>query len=82
LDGVVCSPQELATLRKTFPSGFCLVTPGIRPQGSEVGDQVRISTPATAFAAGADYLVIGRPVTQAADPKSSFEAILASVSPP
>lgn len=69
LDGVVCSAQEAADIRQAIGNDFCLVTPGIRPEGSAVNDQKRIMTPAKAMAAGSSYLVIGRPITQADDPK-------------
>jgi orotidine-5'-phosphate decarboxylase len=75
LDGVVCSAQEATQLKAALGKGFALVTPGIRPVGSEPGDQTRIMTPANAIAAGADYLVIGRPITQAQDPLSKLKAI-------
>lgn len=75
LDGVVCSAQEAPRLRAEHGPGFCLVTPGIRPSGSARGDQERIVTPAEALRAGSDYLVIGRPVTQAADPLAVLAAI-------
>jgi orotidine-5'-phosphate decarboxylase len=75
LDGVVCSAQEAAELRARFGPGFALVTPGIRPAGSAVGDQSRILTPARAIEAGADYLVIGRPITQANDPVAALQSI-------
>lgn len=75
LDGVVCSAQEAVALRRALGNEFCLVTPGIRPAGSASGDQTRILTPAQAVQAGADYLVIGRPITQAADPLQVLEAI-------
>jgi len=68
LDGVVCSPQEVQVLHQSLGDDFLLITPGIRPSGSDVGDQKRIMTPADAVAAGSHYLVIGRPVTQAEDP--------------
>jgi orotidine-5'-phosphate decarboxylase len=68
LDGVVCSAQEAALLRKQHGNGFCLVTPGIRPAQASLDDQSRVMTPAAALRAGANYLVIGRPITQAADP--------------
>jgi len=68
LDGVVCSAQEASLLKQELGSDFQLVTPGIRPAGSERGDQRRVMTPAEAMAAGSDYLVIGRPITQAAAP--------------
>ena len=75
MDGVVCSAQEATLLRAALGSGFLLVTPGIRPAGSDAGDQTRILTPAQAIRAGADYLVIGRPITQAADPLAALESI-------
>ena len=75
LDGVVCSAQEAALLRRECGSGFCLVTPGIRPVQGAQDDQQRVMTPAAAVAAGADYLVIGRPVTQAPDPVAALAAI-------
>jgi orotidine-5'-phosphate decarboxylase len=74
--GFVCSPEEVATLRGiTGPEGI-LVTPGIRPAGSAKGDQSRIATPADALRSGASYLVVGRPITQAADPRHAAEEIL------
>lgn len=75
VDGVVCSAREAPLLRGHLGAEFMLVTPGIRPAGSEVGDQTRILTPAQAVAAGADYLVIGRPITQAPDPVAALQAI-------
>ena len=81
LDGLVCSPEEAAALRKIVGHQMALVTPGIRPAGSEVGDQKRIMTPARAIAAGADYLVVGRPITGASDPKAAAEAIHAEIAP-
>ena len=75
LDGVVCSALEASVLRQAMGPDFCLVTPGIRPAGSATGDQTRILTPAQALRAGADYLVIGRPITQAADPLAVLESI-------
>ncbi len=75
MDGVVCSAQEAPLLRASLGREFLLVTPGIRPAGSEVGDQTRILTPTQAIQAGSDYLVIGRPITQAADPLAALEAI-------
>ncbi|MBI5625996.1 MAG: orotidine-5'-phosphate decarboxylase [Nitrosomonadales bacterium] len=68
LDGVVCSAQEAALLRKHCGNAFCLVTPGIRPEHASLNDQSRVMTPQAALQAGSSYLVIGRPVTQAADP--------------
>jgi orotidine-5'-phosphate decarboxylase len=79
LDGVVCSAQEAAGLRQRMPAQFRLVTPGIRPAGSAQNDQERISTPSQAAAAGADFLVIGRPVTQATDPAAALAAIHAEL---
>jgi orotidine-5'-phosphate decarboxylase len=79
LDGVVCSAQEAELLRAAIGPDFLLVTPGIRPAGSAVGDQSRILTPAKAIAAGADYLVIGRPITQADDPVAALQQINAEI---
>lgn len=75
LDGVVCSAQEASMLKSELGQPFKLVTPGIRPAGSAVGDQKRIMTPAQALAAGSDYLVIGRPITQADNPSAVLEDI-------
>ncbi|VAX12298.1 Orotidine 5'-phosphate decarboxylase [hydrothermal vent metagenome] len=75
IDGVVCSPLEVAMLREHIAPSFKLVTPGIRPKGAAVGDQTRIMTPAEAIAAGSDYLVIGRPITQQSDPMAALAAI-------
>lgn len=75
IDGVVCSPLEVAMLREHVGPSFKLVTPGIRPKGAAPGDQIRIMTPAEAIAAGSDYLVIGRPITQQPDPMSALAAI-------
>jgi orotidine-5'-phosphate decarboxylase len=75
LDGVVCSAREAALLRSHMGPLFCLVTPGIRPAQARGDDQQRIMTPAAAICAGADYLVIGRPITQAADPMAALAAI-------
>ena len=80
LDGVVCSAQEAAMLRGECGAGFCLVTPGIRPAAAASDDQQRVMTPAAAIAAGADYLVIGRPVTQAPDPVAALAAINREIS--
>lgn len=74
IGGCVCSPLEVAALRAHHLEPFALVTPGIRPAGSERGDQARVMTPAQAIAAGASQLVIGRPVTAAADPAAAFDA--------
>ncbi len=75
LDGVVCSPQEIALLREDLDTSFELITPGIRPEWSVTGDQKRIMTPAQAMQAGSNYLVIGRPITQAEDPMQALEKI-------
>ncbi|MCU7331392.1 orotidine-5'-phosphate decarboxylase [Escherichia albertii] len=79
LDGVVCSAQEAVRFKQAFGQNFKLVTPGIRPQGSDAGDQRRIMTPEQALAAGVDYMVIGRPVTQSVDPEQTLKAINASL---
>jgi orotidine-5'-phosphate decarboxylase len=79
VDGLVCSPEEAAALRKVVGHQMVLVTPGIRPAGTATGDQKRIMTPSRAIAAGADYLVVGRPVMEAADPKAAAEAIQAEI---
>ena len=75
IDGLVCSPEEAARLRAIVGDEMVLITPGIRPAGVAAGDQKRMMTPGRAIAAGADYLVVGRPVTEAADPKAAAEAI-------
>jgi orotidine-5'-phosphate decarboxylase len=79
LDGVVCSATDLAFVRDACGGGFLTVVPGIRPAGSEAGDQRRIATPAAAIEAGADLLVIGRPVTAAADPDAALGRVLEEV---
>ncbi|MEZ8103626.1 orotidine-5'-phosphate decarboxylase [Vibrio cortegadensis] len=79
LDGVVCSAQEASLLKSDLGSNFKLVTPGIRPAGADVGDQKRIMTPNDAIQAGSDYLVIGRPITQAAQPAEVLQKINASL---
>jgi len=79
LDGVVCSPLEAAALRHRLGDEFRLVTPGVRPAGAAQDDQCRVMTPAQAVAAGASYLVIGRPITQAADPIAALQAINAEI---
>ncbi|MES2752996.1 MAG: orotidine-5'-phosphate decarboxylase [Pseudomonadota bacterium] len=79
VDGLVCSAEEAARVRAIVGPQMALVTPGIRPAGSAVGDQKRIMTPARAIAAGADYLVVGRPVVEAPDPKEAAEAIVAEI---
>jgi orotidine-5'-phosphate decarboxylase len=79
VDGLVCSGSEAAMLRPIVGGGMTLVTPGIRPAGAEAGDQKRVMTPAAAIAAGADYLVIGRPILAAPDPKAAAEAIVSEI---
>jgi orotidine-5'-phosphate decarboxylase len=79
VDGLVCSPEEVAALRAIVGDQMSLVTPGIRPEGSSSGDQKRVMTPARAIAAGADYLVVGRPIVEASDPKAAAEAIQAEI---
>src|SRR5271169_160533 len=78
VDGLVASAAEAATLRKTV-AGMVLVTPGIRPEGAAVGDQKRVATPAEAIRNGADYLVVGRPITLAPDPRAAVEAVVEEV---
>ena len=79
IDGFVCSPQEAGSLRSALPEAV-LVTPGIRPAGSAMADQKRVATPSAAIAAGANYLVVGRPITHAPDPAEAAQAILAQMS--
>ena len=79
VDGLVCSPEEAANLHKIVGHQMVLVTPGIRPAGSAIGDQKRIMTPGRAIAAGSDYLVVGRPVLEAADPRGAADAIQAEI---
>ena len=79
LDGVVCSPQEIVSLRERLGGDFLLVTPGIRPEWAAAGDQKRIMTPAEAARAGADYLVIGRPITADQDPAGAAGRIVAEI---
>ena len=79
VDGLVCSAEEAATLRSIAGARMVLVTPGIRPAGSSSGDQKRIMTPARAIEAGADFLVVGRPVLEAGDPKAAADAIVAEI---
>lgn len=79
LDGIVCSAQEAKSLRQALDDKFCLVTPGIRPLGSDANDQRRIVTPKDALSLGSDYLVIGRPITQAENPAQACADILQSL---
>jgi orotidine-5'-phosphate decarboxylase len=78
IDGMVCSPAEAAAVHSALPKAL-LVTPGIRPAGADAGDQKRIATPQFALAAGASMLVVGRPITAAADPKAAAQAILSDM---
>jgi orotidine-5'-phosphate decarboxylase len=79
VDGLVCSAAEAARLRPIVGSSMALVTPGIRPAGTDVGDQKRVMTPTRAIAASADHLVIGRPILEAPDPKAAAAAIVAEI---
>jgi orotidine-5'-phosphate decarboxylase len=79
IDGLVASPQEASILRQKFGNKIKIVTPGIRPAGSDPGDQKRIASPRAAMEAGADYLVVGRPITGAADPKAAVRGIVAEL---
>jgi orotidine-5'-phosphate decarboxylase len=78
-DGVVASPHEARIIRQDLGTGFVVVTPGIRPAGSAKGDQSRVNTPAEAIAAGADYLVVGRPITEASDPAEAARQIVREI---
>ncbi|HEY1212145.1 MAG TPA: orotidine-5'-phosphate decarboxylase [Bryobacteraceae bacterium] len=79
LDGVVASPLEVTQIKSACGDAFVTVTPGIRPAGADAGDQSRVMTPAEAFAQGTDYVVIGRPITGAADPRAAIESIIDSI---
>jgi orotidine-5'-phosphate decarboxylase len=79
MDGVVASPGEAAAVRRIVGPGMAIVTPGIRPAGGSRGDQKRTASPAVAIRAGADHLVVGRPITAAANPRAAAEAILAEI---
>jgi orotidine-5'-phosphate decarboxylase len=79
LDGLVCSPAEAEIVRPIIGPGMVLVTPGIRPEGTDRDDQKRIMTPAAAIAAGADYLVVGRPILEAPDPRAAAEGIVREI---
>lgn len=76
MDGIVCSPQEIELLRREIGKNYLIVTPGIRPKWAAAQDQKRIMTPSQAIAAGADYMVIGRPILQAPSPQQAFEKIM------
>ena len=76
VDGVVASPHEVSLIREACGPDFLIVTPGIRPLGAKMGDQARAATPAAALAAGADYLVVGRPITEAPDPVAAAAAVV------
>ncbi|GAB4424073.1 MAG: orotidine-5'-phosphate decarboxylase [Turneriella sp.] len=78
-DGLICSGQETAALRARFGAGPIIVNPGIRPTGGEMNDQIRVVTPAMAVRAGATNIVVGRPITRAADPRAAAEAIVAEI---
>ena len=80
VDGIICSPEEIARIKEKCGKDFYVVTPGIRPLGSDVGDQSRIATPAKAMNAGSDYLVVGRPITQAQNPKEAAIKIVEEMS--
>ena len=77
--GVVASAREASTLRAELGDNFAIVTPGVRPTGTHIGDQVRVVTPAEAIASGASYIVVGRPITEAADPAAEARAILSQI---
>jgi orotidine-5'-phosphate decarboxylase len=79
IDGLVCSGEEAAMLRPVVGPSMVLVTPGIRPAGAAAGDQKRVMTPSAAIGAGADHLVIGRPIVAASDPKATAESIVAEI---
>jgi orotidine-5'-phosphate decarboxylase len=79
VDGIVCSAREAAMLRPIVGAHLALVTPGIRPAGADIGDQKRIMTPSAAIAAGANYLVVGRPIIEAKDPRAAADAIVKEI---
>lgn len=80
IDGVVCSPHEIGLIRETVGDDMVIVTPGIRPRGSAKGDQARVMTPGEALRLGCDYMVVGRPITEAASPKDAAQAIVEEIS--
>jgi orotidine-5'-phosphate decarboxylase len=79
LRGVVASPHEIEAIRQACGAGFTIIAPGVRPEGSDAGDQRRTKTPAAAIAAGADYIVVGRPITDASSPRDAALAIVESL---
>lgn len=79
IDGVICAPTDLVSVRKIAPSPFLAVTPGVRPAGAAVGDQKRVATPGEAIRAGADHLVVSRPILSAEDPRAAAEIILSEI---
>jgi orotidine-5'-phosphate decarboxylase len=79
MDGIVCSPRDIAAVRTIAGDAMTIVTPGIRPAGSDADDQKRIMTPADAIGAGADYLVVGRPITAAREPAAAARAVVAEI---
>jgi orotidine-5'-phosphate decarboxylase len=79
MDGVVASPREVGAIRRACGLGFVIVTPGIRQAGDARGDQKRIETPEAAMRAGADYLVVGRPIRDAADPRAAARGIVTAM---
>lgn len=79
IDGLVAAAQEMPELRRVIGEQMILVAPGIRPAGGDLGDQKRVATPAAAIRAGTDYLVVGRPIVEAADPRAAAEAIQAEI---
>ncbi|MFQ5346303.1 MAG: orotidine-5'-phosphate decarboxylase [Rhodothalassiaceae bacterium] len=81
LDGIVCAPYEVSTARSTTGEGFRIIVPGIRPHGAAAHDQKRVMTPEEAVAAGADVIVVGRPITTATDPAMAAQAIVAAITP-
>ncbi|MBX7184025.1 MAG: orotidine-5'-phosphate decarboxylase [Vicinamibacteria bacterium] len=80
IDGVVCSPHEIGLIRETVGDDMVIVTPGIRPRGSAKGDQARVMTPGEALRLGCDYMVVGRPITEAASPQDAAQAIVEEIS--
>ncbi len=79
IDGIVCSPREAAHMRELLGAEALIVTPGVRPAGADLGDQSRVATPADAISAGASHIVVGRPITGAADPLAAFENIISEL---